>query len=237
MAIKDDLKAKISEIAVTTWGTIPDGYTVPDETDLTYGNSGVNLDATILYADIHKSTEMVDTLTHRRSAEYYKAFLRCASDLIRRNNGTIQAYDGDRVMAVYLGINQADDAVRTALELHCAVNEIVNPKFASVYSQTHRILQFTVGIDSGPCLAIKVGVRDHGELAWIGAPANYAAKLNSFEGLDIEYPTRITVRTFNKLLAHASKFGATGEPMWDGSYNNLGESNRHYRTKWFRDLP
>lgn len=235
MAIKDDLTEKVGEFARELWGDIPDAYVLPTVNDLTFGNSGKRLNVTVLYADLSGSTAMVDSLSDTRAAEYYKAFLHCASQLIKRNNGEIQAYDGDRVMALYIGENQADDAVGTALELNYAVTEIINPTFQRVYTDSHRKLQFTVGIDNGKVLAIKVGVRTVGELAWIGGAANYAAKLNSFDGLDHDYPIRITSLTFGK-LKDKSLYGSDGSLIWDGPYNDL-KARTHFRTRFYRGLP
>lgn len=235
MAIKDDLITKVNEFAVEKWGEIPNAYILPTTDDLTFGNTGEHLNVTVLYADISSSTSMVDNLSDTHAAEYYKAFLHCASQLIKRNNGEIQAYDGDRVMAMYVGDSQADDAVGTALELHFAVAYIINPAFERVYKEHHRKLQFTIGIDSGQLLAIKVGVRAVGDLAWIGAAANYAAKLNSFEGLDHDYPIRVTQQTM-AIMTAKTILASNGANMWEGAYNNLKAKN-HYRTNYWRTLP
>jgi len=234
MGIKDDLSAKITELATGQWSDIPNAYVLPTIEDLTFGNSGEHLNVTVLYADLTASTKMVDELPDTQAAEYYKAFLHSASQLIKRNNGEIQAYDGDRVMALYVGESQADDAVATALELHYAVSKILNPSFELVYKTSHRDLKFTVGIDTGRILAIKVGVRAVGDLAWIGGAANYAAKLNSFEGLDHKYPIRMTQQTMAKLTV-ASTRGNDGSNIWEGPYNNL-KARTHYRTNYYRIL-
>jgi class 3 adenylate cyclase len=234
MTIKEDLTRHVQTLAKTRWGDIPRARVIPSPDDLTYGNTGEHLDVTILYADIAGSTTLVDTVDEQLAAEYYSTFLYCASKLVTRHGGSIQAYDGDRVMAVYVGDSQADDAVSTALELHYAVVEIINPAFLKIYDQFHKKLTFTVGIDSGTCLAIKVGTRSVGEIAWIGAAANYAAKLNSFNGLDHEYPIRVTAETFNKLSTKSLYSNET--IMWQGSYTNVGQRN-HYRSKYKRELP
>lgn len=234
MAIREDLTEKTAEFARKPWGAIPDANVVPTIDSLDFGNDGKRIDVTILYADIAESTKLVDETIDTRAAEYYKAFLHCASQLIKKNGGEIQAYDGDRVMAVYVGADHANNAVSTALELHCSVVEIIDPTFSTVYTKTPRKLKFTVGIDSGRCLVVKVGVRAVGELAWIGGAANYAAKLNSFEGLDHEYPIRVTQQTYERLTG-AFLHGPRNELMWDGPYTNL-KGRSHYRTSYLRNL-
>lgn len=235
MGIKEDLQSKVQDLVQTSWNGIPNATAIPDETTLTFGNSGSRLNVTVLYADLAGSTQMVDSIADILAAEYYKAFLHCASQLIRRHNGNIQAYDGDRVMGVYIGELQADDAVSTALELNYAVHEIINPTFLAQYGATHRQMKHTVGIDSGPVLAVKVGVRNAGELTWVGPAANYAAKLNSFSGLDNDFSTRITENAFSLLKSNVSKLGSANEFMWEGPYNNTGRT--HYRTRYSRQLP
>lgn len=235
MAIKDELTEKVGEFARDRWADIPDAYVLPTVDDLVFGNCGERLNVTVLYADISGSTAMVDELLDTRAAEYYKAFLHCASQLIKRNNGEIQAYDGDRVMALYVGDEQADDAVGTALELNYAVTQIINPTFEHVYGAAHRKLRFTVGIDSERVLAIKVGVRAVGELAWIGGAANYAAKLNSFEGLDHNFPIRVTSQTYDR-LTNKCRCTLDGSSIWQGQYDNL-KARFHYRTNFYRRLP
>jgi class 3 adenylate cyclase len=234
MTFRDDLAGRVAEFAGDQWEGIPDAYVVPSAEDVTFGNDGKRIDATILYADISGSTQLVDELVDSGAAEYYKAFLHCASQLVKRNGGEIQAYDGDRVMAVFIGEAQADKAVSMALELNFAVEYIINPIFKYVYSQSKRTLKFTVGIDTGKCLVVKVGVRTVGELAWIGGAANYAAKLNSFDGLEHDYPIRITKQTFDK-LQYVSLYGSRNEVIWDGPYNNL-KARTHYRTNYYRNF-
>jgi class 3 adenylate cyclase len=129
MPLKDELAERVSRLAEEAW-EIADGRVVPS-TDT--GASGIRIDACALYADIHKSTEMVDTLSDTRAAETYKCFLYCAAKIVLSNNGEIAAYDGDRIMAIYVRNDQADRAIKTALELNYAVKEIINPAFANVY--------------------------------------------------------------------------------------------------------
>lgn len=191
MSIKDDLSEKVDQFVKTSWGEIPTGRVVPTPDSLTFGNTGIYIDACVLYADIHKSTSMVQEVNKPRAAEYYKAFLHCAAKLIKTNDGTIVAYDGDRVMAIYMGEKKADRAIKTAFNLYWVVENIINPKFNAFYTKKFE-LKHTVGIDTGQLLASKTGVRVDSDIVWVGNAANHASKLNSFDGLDIKFRTRIT---------------------------------------------
>jgi class 3 adenylate cyclase len=230
MALIDELRDKISAIATESWDDITQGRVVPTTTSLTFSNSGISLDACILYADIHGSTRMVDLISATLAAEYYKSFLYCGARLIKSEGGDLVAYDGDRVMAVFLGEDKVDCAIRAAFKIKYAVDQIINPEFSSIYGNKHFELRHTVGIDAGTVLVAKTGIRADNDLVWVGPAANYAAKLNSFDGLDIAYSTRITVDAY-KLITDPGLISSGIVGFWNGPYKNIGARN-HYRSNF-----
>lgn len=236
MTLIDELTLKVRELARDAWGEIPDGYAVPSADSLTFGNTGVRIDATVLYADIRGSTTMVDELPDTRAAEYYKAFLHCCAKIVKASDGTITAYDGDRLMAIFVGNSQGANAIRAALKISGAVSQIINPQFRALYGAAHRALTHTVGIDCGVLLAAKTGVRVDSDLVWVGPAANYAAKLNSFEGLDGAFSTRATERAIERAggLKYFYKL-VNGTSIWEGPYGHL-DCGPHYRTRMTLDV-
>lgn len=102
MALKDDLQAAVKTIFHDERWTVRDGNVVPEPKNLGLGNDGVNLDGTVLYADISGSTQLVDSEKPHFATEVYKAYLACAARIIKNEEGVITAYDGDRVMAFSL---------------------------------------------------------------------------------------------------------------------------------------
>ncbi len=136
--------------------------------------------ATVLYADIDGSTNMVDSRPWWFSAEIYKAYLRCAGALIREEGGTITAYDGDRVMAMFTGDMKNTRAVRCALKIQHAVVDVIQPQI-SARGDTHCdfVLKHKIGIDTSQLHASRIGVRADNDIVWIGRAANHAAKLTA----------------------------------------------------------
>ncbi|MCW3101527.1 MAG: adenylate/guanylate cyclase [Chthonomonadaceae bacterium] len=187
MALKDDLKAAVAAIYKEIW-TVRNGQVVPDETTIALGNVGVKLQATVLYADLADSTELVDTHTPEFAAEVYKTYLRCCGRIIRSEGGEITSYDGDRVMAVFLGDRKNTKAVRAALKINEAVVNVLRPKLKAQYPNEAYVLRSKVGIDTSPLMAAKAGIRGANDLVWIGRAANYAAKLATLN----TYATYIT---------------------------------------------
>lgn len=100
------------------------GQKVPDPEDVPLKNLAVELDATVLYADLATSTKMVKGYNDWFATEAYKSYLYCASKIIRARGGTITAYDGDRVMGVVIGDNKNTAAAKCALQINWAIKNM-----------------------------------------------------------------------------------------------------------------
>jgi class 3 adenylate cyclase len=207
MTLKEDLEAEVKKIFGSTW-TKRDGTVVPDDQSVTLGNDAVELDATVLYADLSDSTKMVNSQTATFAAEVYKSYLVCAGKIIRDRGGVITAYDGDRVMAVFIGNSKNTSAVKAAMKINSAVINIINPAIVKQYSADKYTVKQVVGIDTSKVLVAKTGVRGANDLVWVGRAANYAAKLSSLN----DYKTYITDDVYNVMLDEA-KF-SNGTNMW-----------------------
>ena len=121
MPLKDELEEAVSKIVREIW-VERDGEVVPEPENLKLGNDAVNLDATVLYADMAASTQLVDSHIAWRAAEVYKAYMFCAAQLIKFHGGSITAYDGDRVMGVFIGDSKNSSAAKAALRINWALS-------------------------------------------------------------------------------------------------------------------
>ena len=207
--LKPGLEAAVKEIFRATWSR-RDGQVVPEPQNLQLGNDAVDLDATVLYADIASSTALVDSYKDWFAAEVYKTFLSCAAKIIKDEDGVVTAYDGDRVMAVYRGELKNSRAVRTALRIHSAVMQVVQPCMDVRYESNSFRLKHVVGIDTSKLMVSRIGVRNDNDLVWVGRAANYAAKLCT---LNEGFTTYITHSVYDN-LANFVKCGLAGENMW-----------------------
>jgi len=228
VALSDELIAEVQKIFRTRW-QYRDGDQVPETDDIQLGNHGVNLDATVLYADLVKSTSLVTQNSPEFAAEVYKAYLYSAARIIRNEGGTITAYDGDRIMAVYIGKYKNTPAAKTALKINYAVKKIINPKLYEKYPGQKGIFEVNqvVGIDTSPVLVARTGVRGANDLVWVGRAANYAAKLCDLrEG----FASWITGDVY-KGMADEAKTSSDGHSMWEQrTWKELGLTV--YRSNW-----
>lgn len=183
MALKDDLTAEVKDVFRSAWD-VQTTKGIPDPEDLRLGNHAKDLEeATVLYADLDGSTNMVDSKTWEFSAEVYKTYLRCAARIVASESGVVTAYDGDRIMAIFIGDAKNTQAVRAAMKINYAVNNIINTELKSFYTNTDFVVKHAVGIDCSQLRAARIGVRGYNDLVWIGRAANHAAKLTTI-GLD-----------------------------------------------------
>lgn len=210
MGLKQKLTDEIKATFAAQW-TVESTADVPDPDDLLLNqNHAKDLEtATVLYADLDGSTNMVDNYDWAFSAEIYKTYLRCASEVIRSEKGTIAAYDGDRVMAIFTGGSKNTSAVRCALKINYAVSHLIQPAMKAQYPSKDFLLKHVVGVDTSQLRAARIGVRGDNDLVWIGRAANYAAKLTSLSGT----PTWITDAVFSQM--HNDVKFSNGVSMWE----------------------
>lgn len=229
MPLKEDLENKVAEIFGYQW-TERDGQVVPDASDLKLHNDAVKLDGVVLYADMSESTKLVDRKKTFFAAEVYKAFLHCAAKVIRAEGGEITSYDGDRIMAVFIGDNKNTSAARAALKINYTRRYIVNPAITEQYPKSDQVVKHTVGIDSSKLFIARTGIRGSNDLVWVGRAANHAAKLCE---LSNSYPTRITKEVYDNL--HSSAKMSNGKSMWE-QMNWTNMDRTIYRSTWYWEV-
>lgn len=229
MTMASDIKDKARDTFRSQW-TVREGRVVPDNTTVRHNNDAVHFEsATILYADLDSSTDLVDSKKWSFAGEVYKTFLYAASRVIRNEGGTITSYDGDRVMAVFLGEDQSSRAARSALKINYAIIKIVQPELMSYYTKSDYRIKHVVGIDRTEVHAVNAGVRGDTDLTWVGTAANYAAKLCAFSAA---YPTWITKRVYDN-LDESTKFGGTPRRnMWEERLWTDKGNAKIYRSDW-----
>ena len=212
MAFKDDLESTVKRIFREQWQTRK-GTKVPDPEELALGkNDAIEFDrATVLYADLSGSTALVDAMPWTFAAEIYETFLHCAAEIIKKEGGSITSYDGDRIMAVFIGGSQTTPAAKCGLKINYAVREIVNPALKKQYPDKSYVVKQVVGIDTSPIRAARTGVRGDNDIVWVGRAANYAAKLTE---LNCAERTWLTDDAYDHLQDVAKYGGEPKQNMW-----------------------
>lgn len=211
MTLKDELEGYVDTVFTEAWSRRT-GQKVPSAEDIALKNEAVELDATVLYADLAGSTTLVEQKYDWVAANVYKTYLYCAAKIIRSNGGAITAYDGDRVMAVFIGGTKNSSAAKTGLQIRWAVENIVMPRYKKKHPQTTYQLKQRVGIDTSKLFIARTGIRGNNDLVWVGNAANHAAKMAA---LPTTYSTYLTADVYTMLKDWAKLGGKDPKKnMW-----------------------
>jgi len=231
MSFVSDIEAEVKRIFREPWPTTK--ATVVPESDsiaLEKNEAKEIEDGTVLYADLSGSTKMVQSKSREFAAEVYRAYLYSAAQIIKDNEGVVTAYDGDRVMAVFLGGTKNSNAARCALRINFAVLKIINPAIAAQYGDGTYTVTQVVGIDRSPLFVARTGVRGDNDLVWVGHAANYAAKLTEISN---DAPTFITGAVFDSLADWAKYGGNPQTLMWTERQWTQMNNMRIYSSTWW----
>lgn len=230
MTLHNGLLSEVKKIFSADWET-RSGNVVPEPSDIKLDNEAVEFErATVLYADLNGSTSLVDAYKWWFAAEIYRTYLYCAAQLIRHKGGAITAYDGDRVMGVFIGTSQTTSAAKCALHINYAVETIINPALARQYPATDYSVSHSIGIDTSEVHVARIGVRGENDLVWVGRAANYAAKLTAYDPDKVTWITESAYRRLNDELVH---YGPNRDAIWELSYWKAMDDVAIYGSNWW----
>ena len=210
-----------------------DGRVVPS-TENVADKQAVRLNATFLYADLAASAKLAQACPWGTTARLIRAFLACATRLIRAYGGEIRSFDGDRVMGVFIGDWKNTYATRCAREIFYATDQIIAPKASAKFksiSDNGIKLKCCVGVDVGDSRAVRAGIRSNNDLIWIGRPPSMAAKLSDLRA----YPYCVFIHSdVHKALGESEKTVQSQEIWEKRNFEFAGETHTIYRTNYYR---
>lgn len=231
MSFATDIEAEVKRIFREQWATSK-ATIVPEQSAIALERNSAKTidDGTVLYADLSGSTNMVQNYAPSFASEVYRAYLYSAAQIIRNEGGVITAYDGDRVMGVFLGKTPNTNASTSALKINYAVKEIINPAIAAQYGTTIvYTVKHVVGVDRSSLWVARTGVRGDNDLVWVGRAANFAAKLTEIANDDASF---ITSEVFDRLSDSAKYKSGTTTPMWRERKWSQMNNMRIYSSNW-----
>ena len=135
---------------------------------------------TVMFSDIRGFTTYSEKHTPEEVIEVLNQYLTIMSDVIAGFGGTLVAYMGDGIMAVFGAptdqVDHADRALGAAEEMAGSALDRVNEILAERGDEPFRI---GIGLNSGPVMAGNVGSQRRMEYSTIGDTTNTAARLES----------------------------------------------------------
>jgi adenylate cyclase len=170
---------------------------------------GVQREGTVMFTDLRGFTTFAETLTPDRVIEVLNRYLSEMSDAILDHGGTLVAYMGDGIMAVFgAPIAQADHADR-ALSAAREMLAVRLPRFNAWLREQDLGSGFRMGIglNSGSVMSGNVGSERRVEYTAVGDATNVAARIEQY-----------TKGTPHQLLLSGTTREALTEPPADVVY-------------------
>ena len=154
------------------------------------GTRGVRRDLTVMFTDIEGFSRISETLPPevltRRLSHYFEAL----GSAIATNNGTIDKYIGDSIMAYWNAPEPDEDhlahACRAALQVAGASRHLA----VKWHARGRPVFRTRIGVHTGPAVVGDVGTKERVNYTLVGTVANQASRL---EGLNKVYGTEVLV--------------------------------------------
>jgi len=156
---------------------------------------GVSKEITVLFSDIKDFTSITEKLSPKQVAKLLNIYLEEMTEVILKNDGMVDKYIGDSVMALFNAVidqqNHPDKACKTALEMIKSLKSI-NKKLDK---EKLPFIDMGIGINTGNAIVGNLGSSFKFEYTAVGDTINLASRL---EGLTRVYRVKILVSQFTK---------------------------------------
>jgi class 3 adenylate cyclase len=144
----------------------------------------VEKEMTVMFSDIRHFTQISEQMTPKENFDYLNYYLGYMEPVIRNNNGFIDKYIGDSIMALFGA--SAEDAINASIEMRIKLSQ-----FNQVMDQfTKPTINSGIGIHSGLLMLGVVGGEGRMDGTVISDAVNLAARL---EGLTKLYGSSIII--------------------------------------------
>jgi class 3 adenylate cyclase len=152
---------------------------------------------TFLFTDIRGFTTLSESMTPDKVVEMLNHYLELQSAIIIANNGDVDKFVGDEVMAMFEGPKRDYNACKAAIEIRKAMAQ--EKEIAQLAKQN--VVSIGIGINAGPVVFGSMGAKDRMDFTSIGDTVNLAARL---EGTNKEYGTKtlLTEAVYEKVKDH-----------------------------------
>ena len=154
--------------------------------------SGETKELTFLFCDIRGFTPLSEKYQSNPAdlTKVINKFLTPMTNIIMKNNGTIDKYMGDCIMAFWNApidtANHKELAIKTALEMIDKLKELNNN---NGFGDNNKI-NIGIGINTGKCIVGNMGSEQRFDYSVIGDPVNLASRL---EGVSKNYDATLVV--------------------------------------------
>lgn len=242
MGLKQDIIDKVKSILDTEF-KIEDVTYVPDinNSKLTFGNTGLKFEATVLYIDMRDSTEILNKHNKATIAKIHMSYFHTVVKIAKSLGGEVRSFNGDSMLVFFQGTskNTLSNAVQASMQMKYMISNSESGinKLLSDFSA----INFGIGLDDGKILCTKIGVggdSNNQDLMWIGNAVNKSTIISDKS----KAPNHIGISSYvyanlNDNVKYGTRKNHLGQDekvdMWTQSslvYN--GKTQYYYYTSW-----
>ena len=157
----------------------------------------VQKEMSILFSDIRSFTTLSESMTPEQNFKFVNSYLKQMGPLVRENNGYIDKFIGDAIMALF--DRSPGDAVKTAVIMLRTLSEYNAGRKRAGYNP----IKIGIGVNTGIMMLGTVGESDRMEGSVISDAVNLAARL---EGLTKLYQTPLLISETTMQHLHKDHF-------------------------------
>ncbi|WP_071518328.1 adenylate/guanylate cyclase domain-containing protein [Geitlerinema sp. PCC 9228] len=152
----------------------------------------------VLFADIRDFTTLSETMTPEENFRFINSYLSSMEPSIIENQGVVDKFIGDAIMALFGSTNNADDSVHAAIAMLNRLSEYNQGRQRAGYQP----IQVGIGINTGSLMLGTVGGHNRMDSTVIGDAVNLASRL---EGLTKIYGVSLLIS--HQTFAHLQNPG------------------------------
>jgi len=245
MALREDIRNKIKAILDEKFEVKEVSY-VPklDDPKLTFGNTGLKFEATVLFIDMRGSTQILNNHNKTTVAKIHMAYFHTIVKITNSLGGDVRSFNGDSALIFFQGTTKTSlsTAVEAAMKIRFMLTDTKNG-IAGLLSKYTEI-DFGIGIDDGKILCTKVGIggEHNRDLFWVGNAVNKATVLgNESSNPNYIFISKYVYDNLLDYVKYGEKENLWGDKvqvdMWQEEtfkYNNNWET--YYYTSWYMEI-
>jgi adenylate cyclase len=180
----------------------------------------------VLFADIRNFTTLSEQFSPEQLSEFLNEYLSGATSIIFDNNGTIDKYVGDMIMAIWNApledLNHAENAVISALKL----GELTHELTAIFKDKNWPPIQLGIGISTGDMIVGDMGSTYRKAYTVLGDSVNLGARIESltkYYNVDVLISNNTHNEVCNKIVCRKiDKIRVKGKETAVDIYQPLG---------------
>jgi adenylate cyclase len=130
-------------------------------------------DVSVLFSDVRKFSTIAEQLEPEEIVKLINVYFDLQTQVIEAHNGIVDKFMGDQIMAIFQGLDMADDALRAAVEIQRKIRLLNQKRLAN----GKVVLEMGIGINNGPAVLGNMGSTSRMDYTVIGDVVNVASRL------------------------------------------------------------